>query len=90
MEEKADLYTLVVSVWDPSRLLYRGDAESITSYNDKGLFDVLPIHENFITIIKDMVVVRAKDGQNLEYPVLKGILKVEENAVDVFLGTEEV
>lgn len=87
-EKKQELYSLTVSVWDPNKLLYKGDCESVTTTNDKGIFDILPVHENFITIIKGKVIVRSKEGKMMEYPVEKGILKVEENVVDIFLGTE--
>ncbi len=85
--KKTDLYTLSVSVWDPTKLLFQGDAQSITSYNEKGLFDVIPLHENFITIIKDRVIVRS-EGQENEFQLQKGVMKVEENNVDIFLGAE--
>lgn len=88
--KKTDLYSLEVSVWDPTKLLFQGEADSITSYNEKGLFDVIPLHENFISIINDSVIVRPKNADKLEYPVERGIIKVEENKVDIFLGTENL
>ena len=87
--DEQPLYSLMVYVRDPERLLFSGQVESITSYNDKGLFDVLPIHENFITIIHDKVIVRPKGGIK-EFPLTKGILKVEENEVQIFLNAERI
>jgi F0F1-type ATP synthase epsilon subunit len=87
-EQKKEEYHLDVSVRNPEELLFQGEASSVTTYNEKGLFDVLPIHENFISIIKDKVIVRGKAGER-EFPVVKGVIKVEENAVDVFLGEDK-
>ncbi len=87
-EQKKEEYHLNVSVRNPEEVLFQGEASSVTTYNEKGLFDVLPIHENFISIIKDKVIVRGKAGER-EFPVNKGVIKVEENAVDVFLGEDK-
>lgn len=87
-DQKPEEYHLNVSVRNPEELLYKGEAASITTYNEKGLFDVLPIHENFISIIKDKVIVRGKAGVR-EFPVAKGVIKVEENMVDIFLGEDK-
>mgnify|MGYP001210731434 CR=1 FL=1 len=80
---------LAVYIRDPERLLYKGIAESLTTTNSKGVFDILGVHENFITIIKDKVIVRAK-GDVKEFPITQGILKVEENVVHVFVGAESI
>lgn len=80
---------LAVYIRDPERLLYKGIADSVTTNNSKGLFDVLGVHENFITIIKDNVIVRSK-GEAKEFPITQGILKVEENIVHIFVGTENI
>lgn len=80
---------LEIFIRDPNRLLFEGLAQSVTSTNTKGVFDILPIHENFICIIKEKVTVRTKDGPK-DYPLQKGILKVEENVVHIFLGAESL
>lgn len=81
---------LKVVVRDPDELVFDGPAHSVTSYNEKGLFDVLPIHENFITIIKDKVIIRPEEGEIKEIALEKGILKVEENKVEIFLNAEKI
>ncbi len=82
-------FQLAAYIRDPERLLYKGIVDSVTATNSKGVFDILGVHENFITIIKDKVIVRNKDEVK-EFPVVQGILKVEENVVHVFLGTENI
>lgn len=80
---------LAVYIRDPERLLYKGLADSVTTTNSKGVFDILGVHENFISIIRDKVIVRSKDDVK-EFPLTQGILKVEENVVHIFLGAENI
>jgi F0F1-type ATP synthase epsilon subunit len=90
MEElKPTKFELTVIIRDPQSLLFRGIANSVSAINSKGLFDILGVHENFITIIKDKIIVRT-DTEEKEFPVVQGILKVEENVVHIFLGTENI
>ncbi|MDO8335488.1 MAG: hypothetical protein Q7T74_01745 [Candidatus Saccharibacteria bacterium] len=83
-KEKLALY-----IRDPQMLIYQGIVDSISTTNSKGVFDILGVHENFITIIKDKIIYRNDDGVK-EVPITTGILKVEENIVHIFVGTEKI
>ncbi len=67
------------------QVVYQGNVAALTSYNDKGTFDVLPEHINFISLIKDRLIVHEKIGQDKEIPVQRGILKVFSNKVFVYV-----
>ena len=82
-------FELAVYVRDPEKLVYEGIVKRVTAINSKGIFDILGIHENFITIIKDKIIIRTEHEEK-EFPVVQGILKVEGNIVNVFLGTESL
>lgn len=82
--EKLGLY-----IRDPLGLVYKGIVNSVTTTNSKGVFDLLGAHENFISIIKDKVIYRNEEGEK-EIPITKGILKVEQNIVHIFIGTEKL
>jgi F0F1-type ATP synthase epsilon subunit len=71
---------------DRERILYKGKALSLTTVNDQGLFDILPNHSNFISIIKDKLDILSPDGKTLSVPVTRAILKVFEGDVKVYLG----
>ena len=43
--------TISVSIKNKKEQLFLGDAMSITSKNERGVFDILPYHVNFITLI---------------------------------------
>lgn len=83
---KVPLYQLKLFIRDPEKLVFRGLVDSVTAISDKGAFDILPIHENLISIIKEKVIIRVKD-KSQEFMLKTGILKVEENVVHVFLST---
>ena len=77
---------LSVTVKDRKQIFFQGKAKAVSSQNNKGVFDVLPKHANFICLIKDKVTVYSPDKQKQEIPLKTGVLKVWENEVNVYLG----
>jgi len=71
-------------------LVFEGELKSVTSFNKLGKFDVLALHANFITLIKDRIVLGKKDGKLMEIPFQTGVMMVEENKVEVFLGVGKI
>lgn len=65
---------------------FQGRAVSISSENDLGDFDVLKMHSNFISLIYNQLTIRTESGKKLEYEFERGVMKVKENEVSVFLG----
>lgn len=79
---------LQISIKTLEGILFEGEVDAITSINEKGRFDVLPYHENFISIVKDLVVVYQKDEKPKEFPLQGGVIKVRNNTVHIFLGIQ--
>ena len=77
---------LLAVVRDRNNLLFQGQVEAVSSLNDKGPFDVLPQHANFITLIKKFVTMHLPDKQEKRMELESGILKVRDNNVEVYLG----
>jgi F0F1-type ATP synthase epsilon subunit len=73
-----------VTIKDRDSVLYEGDVTAVSAYNDVGLFDVLPMHENFITLIKSKVILHKNEAQK-EFPIENGLLKVRENKVSIYV-----
>jgi len=73
-------------VRDRNGVLFEGKIDSLTSINDKGEFDVLPLHANFISIIHEFVTLRAHGKEIKTVPLKTGILAVRDNSIEVFLG----
>ena len=82
--------TVTVYVGNPEKVLFEGEAVAVSSKNEKGPFDVLLQHENFICTVQEKVIIHLKGGGKKEIPISKGILKVEVNSINIFLGIEGI
>ncbi len=84
---KNKLYLLVRN---NESILYEGFISGVTSFNEKGKFDIIPMHTNFISIIKDKIVIHEINGRVAEIELEHGILKVMTNKIDIFLGIDSL
>ena len=75
-----------VSVRSRQGLVFSGELASVTSFNAKGEFDVLPMHTNFVSMIAKKVILRKVGGKKEEINLNTGVMMVEKNEVKVFLG----
>lgn len=74
-----------VMVRNRTQLLFNDDVKSLTSKNDTGIFDILPEHANFISLIGGSLILRKLDGQKQEIPLRNGIVKVKDNAIYCYI-----
>lgn len=68
------------------KTIFEGDIENISSYNKKGLFDILLDHSNFISIAQEKIILRQKSGKLEEIPLDNALVKVRENKIYIYLG----
>ena len=74
-----------VTVRNRMQILFNEDVKSVTSRNDTGLFDVLPEHANFISLITSPLIIGKSDGGKKEITFTNGIIKVKDNAVYCYI-----
>ncbi len=87
MEQPPATGLLTVKIVTAVETLYEGSASSVSSLNDTGPFDILPLHTNFISLIKEQVVLRLPDGSKREFSLSDiGLLRNRSNNVTIFLG----
>ena len=67
-------------------IVYNDKVEAVSSKNDKGVFDILAEHENFISVIKENIVIHKKINQNQEMKIENGILRMYRNKVNIYVG----
>lgn len=69
--------------------IYEGEVSSISSYNEKGKFDVLAQHANLISLIKRGLAIR-ESGKTREKEINfdNALIRVRENFVEVYVGLE--
>ena len=77
---------LTVVVRNRENVLYSGQVAAVTSINDKGIFDVLPQHENFISLIKEKVIIHPTLKENKEIQIENGIVRVHKDKVYVYVN----
>ena len=81
---------LLVQVRNPETLLYSGNAVAVSSINEVGPFDVLPRHENFISLVNTKIVIFQDKHLKKEIPIEKGVMKAKANLIHIFLGVESL
>jgi F0F1-type ATP synthase epsilon subunit len=80
---------LVVVIRNKENVLFSGAAMAVTSVNDKGLFDVLGKHENFISLIKDKIVVHVDQKEEKEFKIENGIIRVFNDKIFAFVNFKQ-
>lgn len=76
---------LKVRIFSPNQTYYEGDALSLSARNARGPFDVLPGHVNFFCLIDQCQISLDAGYQKFQFPANRGVLKVTNDVVTVFL-----
>ena len=77
-----------VTIYTLESIVYQGKVKAVTSLNEKGKFDILPLHSNFISVVKDYLVLNERQGTKKEFKFKRGVLRVVDNNLSIFLGLE--
>lgn len=85
MDEKP----LTLQVRNREGVVFQGEVKNLTSINDRGEFDVLSYHANFISLINKKLVLRLLDNTKREISLDRGVMRVVGNNIDVYLGVKE-
>ena len=79
-----------VKVRDAENVIFDGEVDRISSYNEVGRFDVFPMHANFISIIRQGLALYKGHEKIKEITIEQAILKVKQDIVNIFLGIESL
>ncbi|HYK08959.1 MAG TPA: hypothetical protein VEW42_05665 [Candidatus Eisenbacteria bacterium] len=79
-----------VKVRDAENIIFEGETDRISSFNEVGRFDVFPMHANFISIINQELTIFNKNQKVKEVKVEQAILKIKQDVATVFLGIESL
>lgn len=82
--------TLTAEIRSRSGMIFSGELEAVSSVNRVGPFDILPGHTNFVSMIKEKLVLHKGKGEKQELGVEDGVMIVEDNKVRVFLGVSKI
>jgi len=76
---------LTVNIRSRKKSFFEGKTRTVTSLNDNGEFDILPQHANFVSLIRNYLVLNKGTKEEQKFVISTGVLRVKENKVDVFL-----
>lgn len=79
---------LNISIRSRSKVVFDGHVHSLTSINDKGEFDVLPMHANFVTLIKDYIILDKGWETERKLDIRTGLMNTLQDRIDVYLDLE--
>lgn len=74
-----------VMVRNRKQLLFEGDVKAVTSKNDTGVFDILPEHSNFISVLKESITLHKMDGTEQKIALNNGVIKVKDSGVRIYI-----
>lgn len=77
---------ITVTIQNPDKTIFQGEVAALSSFNQRGRFDVLPEHTNFLSIIENQVILHKLDGTHQTIKIDRGILRVYRDSVEIFLG----
>jgi F0F1-type ATP synthase epsilon subunit len=77
-----------VKVRDTENIIYEGEVERISSYNEVGPFDIYPMHANFISIIRQELILYDNHQVVKELQFEQAVMKVKQDSANIFLGIE--
>lgn len=69
-------------------VVFDGEVDRISSFNEVGAFDVYPMHANFISIINKKLQLYNQHKIIKEMTFETAIMKVKQDIVSIFLGVE--
>jgi F0F1-type ATP synthase epsilon subunit len=86
----ADKQLLKVKVRDSQSIVFEGEVDRVTSFNEVGTFDLYPMHANFISILKRTLAFYNNEKKIKELEIEQAVMKVKKDVVNIFLGIEEI
>ncbi len=77
-----------VKIRDTENIIFEGEVERISSFNEVGPFDIYPMHANFISIIRQELVLYDNHEKVKELKFEQAVMKVKQDSANIFLGIE--
>ena len=78
-------HNLHLTIRNRKRIYFDDDVKSVTSLNDKGIFDILPEHAHFISLIQKNISYHTLNGKKETIAITNGVMRVEDNNVHCYI-----
>jgi F0F1-type ATP synthase epsilon subunit len=78
---------IYIKIYSPFKVYFDGTGVSITAENDTGLFDILPGHHKFLTLLNpcEIKVQTTNETENQVFKIERGVMFVDHDKATVFL-----
>lgn len=81
-----DTFDLDLYIRSRSDTYFQGKVKSVTSVNATGVFDILPMHANFITLVTEYIILDKGTSVERKFEFKTAVLSVIDGKIDVYVG----
>jgi F0F1-type ATP synthase epsilon subunit len=81
---------IIVIVRDAENIIFDGEVDRISSFNEVGRFDIYPRHANFISIIRKQLTLYNNHQIVKDLKIEQAVIKVKNDTVSIFLGIDTI
>lgn len=80
-----DPNSIEIKIISPRRLIFQGKALSVSSKNSSGVFDILPQHANFISLIENTpIIINKTDHTTQKFTFPLAIMYHSQNKIIIY------
>jgi F0F1-type ATP synthase epsilon subunit len=73
-----------VRINSPAKVIWEGDADSVSSENSQGPFDILPMHTNFVSFVENKPIIVKINDKSESYKFERSVIYARENKVNIY------
>jgi F0F1-type ATP synthase epsilon subunit len=84
----ANKKTIKLTIRDTQNVIFEGEVDRISSFNEVGRFDIYPMHANFISIIRQEISLYQNKQLIKSLKIEQAVLKIKQDIANIFLGIE--
>ena len=81
-------YQLQVKISTPTEILFEGEADSVSSKNSQGSFDILPLHANFVTLVQGEAIKVKMKSREKQFAFKNAVIHTNRNSVRIYADVE--
>jgi F0F1-type ATP synthase epsilon subunit len=84
----ANKRTIKLTVRDTQNIIFEGEVDRISSFNEVGRFDIYPMHANFISILQQELSLYQNKQLIKTIKIEQAVLNIKQDIAHIFLGIE--
>lgn len=85
-DNSPDIDDLIVTARAPFHVYFEGKAQAVSAVNEVGVFDILPGHANFFSMLIPGEVIIDTPSGSVNFTITNGIIAVRDNEVMLFVN----